>query len=288
MARKARKTAPEEMPDDPSDAVAPAGHNKPPGPSFEMTAEEWRAWMEHVFEALTERRDQLVASFERFRAAYPTIPDDDVQGRAGDLRDKILALVKQATATHTIEKAPILTAQRAVDGYYKAFLSTLETRDSKGKLVPRAQTAINVIVERCTAYALKKEEERRQQAAAEAQRLADEAAAKAAEAAKSMDAEAFGDAAEAAKEAEDAAKYVDAPAAEMSRTYGPLGSVSSLRTRWTFVEAQSDLTELAKAVVAGKAPIEYLDFNHSRISIAVRSEQVRTIPGCAIIEVKSI
>ena len=119
-------------------------------------------------------------------------------------------------------------------------------------------------------------------------RKAEEAAALAKQAAETMQAEAFDQAAAAATVAETAATQAAAPAAELSRTYGSLGSTTSLRTSYKFEPAQSDLMELAKAVVAGNAPLEFLAFNETRINFAVRSEKLREAPGLAIIKVEKV
>ena len=61
----------------------------------------------------------------------------------------------------------------------------------------------------------------------------------------------------------------------------------TLKTTWKFDPEASDLMRLVKAVAAGQAPLYYLTFATVRINVAVRTEKVRAIPGCAITEHKS-
>lgn len=261
---------------------APIGHNEPPRGQIGMTDEEWSAWINHVFEAVDARAAELLASFTRFEAGFPVIEDDSVQGRAGDLKDKIQALIKQAEALHTIEKAPILLASKAVDGKLRGFRGQFLELDSKGRMLPRSNAPLNVITARQTEYVTRKVEESRRIAAADAQRWADEAAAAADAAAATMNAEDLQDAAAASQAADKAATHAAAPAADHARTYGPMGSVTTARGYWRFYPDESDLMALARSVVAGETPLAYLAFNETRIGVAVRTEKVREIPGCVI------
>lgn len=142
-----------------SDA-APIGHNNPPP----TTAEEWTAYLKGRFATHEQRKEALLASYERFQAGYPTITDDVTAAKAGDLRAQIADLVKLAEAVHSQEKAPLLVATRAVDGFLRGFKTPLDN-------------AITDIRGRQTAYLRLKEDEQRR----ELQRRAAEAAALAAE-----------------------------------------------------------------------------------------------------------
>jgi hypothetical protein len=245
--------------------------------------------MAHVFEGLTVRKVDLMASFKRFEDGYPlkraatagASPlgiekwDDEVQGRAGDLRTKFAAVIKQADALHDIEKAPILSAGKAVTGFKNAFLADLNA-------------AVTLIRDRQTIYAAHLENERRLVAEAEARRAHEEADRIAAEAARTMAPEALDKAAEAFGQAALADAEANAPAAALSRVRGQMGSVTSLRTTYKFMPEQSNLMALVRAVASGDAPLAYLQFNETRIGIAVRTEKVRAIPGCVIEEVRSV
>jgi hypothetical protein len=268
----------------PEDAPAPIGHNRPPGASLDLTAEQWIAWLATVFSEATKRRANLMASFARFDAGYPISPNsdgepphgiekwsDDVQGRAGDFRDKLQALVKNAEALHSIEKAPVLVAQRAIDGYLRSFREPLDA-------------AIREIRRRQTVYGNWQEDESRRRAREEAERIRAQAEAALSAAAASLDPDDLQQAADAAADASAAARYAEAAPAEHTRVHGELGSVTSLRKQHVFVPEESDLYELAKAVVLHQAPVSYLAFNETRIRVAIRVEHVRDIPGCKIRE----
>jgi hypothetical protein len=275
MARK--PTKPPEVPEVSPDALPPPTHNQPPVPiiALGMDAEAWAEHMAHVFSGVDARKAELITSYERFKIGFEVIESTDVQGRAGDLKDKIAAVLKNAKALHEIEKAPILVASRAVDGYLKAFSQPLDA-------------AINVINQRRTAFAVKLEQQARAAAQAEAARRQAEADAAAAAAMQSMETEDLQAASDAATDAEQAAAHAAAPAAEHTRVFGEMGSVSSLRTTWKFMPEDSNLMALVKAVAAGKAPIHFLSFNVMRINTAVRSEALRECPGLAIIQDKKV
>ena len=278
----------------------PSGHNQPPErisqPGLDLTPEQWAEWMAHIFEGLEVRAQELIDSFGRFDVAFPIAPPlksgdppigiekwtDDIQGRAGDLRGKLAAVVKQAEHLHGIEKAPILAAAKAVDGFKNGFLARLVERDSKGKLIVTSAKPINTIVRRQTLYARWLEEQSRASAIAESERLKQEAEAEAAAAINTMDPAQLEKTGEAYARAVEAEDFARAPAADHSRVHGPVGSVTSLHSNWQFFPDESDLLVLAKAVVAGNAPLTYLAFNTTRINIAVHSEKVREIQGCVI------
>lgn len=260
-----------------------AGHNNPPTASLDLTAEQWTEWLKHVFEQAAGRKDELLASFKRFENGFPIrrnqVPgeppvgiekwSDDIQGRAGDLRDKLRALVGQAEALHKLEKAPVLVATRAIDGFLRSFKQALDD-------------ALTVIRDRQTVYAQWQEYISRERARDEAEARKREADAAAAAAARTLEPAALDQAAQAAQEAAEAQSFAAAKPAEHTRAFGELGSVTSLRDNWQFVAAESDLMTLVRAVIEGKAPLSYLAFNTRRIELAIRTEKIREIPGCVI------
>ena len=260
----------------------PRTHNNPPepiAPRMDLSPEQWSEWMAHVYAGLIARRAELQPTYDRFFANFPTdaeglkLWDDEIQGRAGDLRNRYRDLVKQAEALHAVEKAPILAASRAVDGYKTAFVQPLSAIIA---LIQRRQTEYATHVE---ALRRKDAEEAARKAQEEADRIAREAMAR--QTPQALDA-----AAKAEERAEELTAQAAAPAADLTRTHGALGSVTSLRTTWKFDAGQSDLAALVAAVAAGQAPMDYLTFNANRINYAVRSEKVRKVPGLAIIEEK--
>jgi hypothetical protein len=251
------------------------GDNRPPAASLTLDAAGWTDWLEHNCAILREREKELLESFGRFDKGFPVILDDDVQGRATDLANKIKDHIKLIGTHHAIEKAPVLVAQRAVDGFFKALAAKLEA-------------ALPVINRRRTAYAEKVEAMRRAVAQAGAKALADKAAAAAAQAIQHDDADALESAARLGNAAQDAADAAHAPAAELSRVYSPLGGVASLTTRWKLDVEASDLLTLVKAIAAGKAPLDFVQFNTTRIGYAIRSEKLRSCPGLAIQEDRKV
>ena len=276
----------------------PIGHNSPPQPiqaSLGLTPEQWSEWMAHVFEGLAARKAELAGAVARFATDYPLVaartPDappigiekwsKDVQGRHGDLRNGLAKIVAQAKTLHGIEKRPVLDAATAIDSAYNSFIKDI-------------QTWIEQIRVRQNAYANYLEAVTRWQAEAEARRLREEAdkAAQVAAAAMSSDAldalDALDAAAEASERAEEAAAVATAPAADLSRVRGVMGSTTSLRTTWVFDPEASNLRTLVKAVAAGLAPIEYLTFNETRIKYLVKSEKLRDAPGLAIVQKRSV
>ena len=260
--------------------VAPAprpamGHNQPPRP---MTAEEVAAGLRDSCADLAARQKEILAGIERFKSKYPVITDDDVQGRAADFAGRTGAIAKwlQLLETRRVtEKEPHLAAERAVDAFFKALTADV----TEGR---------KALIERMTAYANKKEAEARETARreAEAARLRAQEAERLA--LSTMRPAALEAAIDAHQQAERAQAQAQAPAADLSRVHSANGSVTSLRTAWKFDETQSDLMELAKAVVDGRAPVAYLAFNTTRINYAVRSEKIRAIPGCNIREERSV
>jgi two-component system OmpR family response regulator len=118
-----------------------------------------------------------------------------------------------------------------------------------------------MIRNRQTIYANHLEAVTRQQVEAEARRLREEAEAKTAAAAKSLDSDALTVAAEASDRAEEAAAVAAAPAADLTRVRGVMGSTTSLRTTWVFDPDASNLRTLVRAVAEGLARGRAGDFD---------------------------
>lgn len=297
-----KKAAPAEIPETVATEPEPAprDHNQPPEavmqPALGMTPKEWFKWMDHIFEQPRARLDELIEMFGRFKDQYPLSKpavdgdppigiekwDDEVQGKVAKMRDLFRGLQQVGEALHTIQKQPILQASRAVDGYFNQFLDKIGSWDSKKRLILRAPKPLNVMQERSTIYAVYRAAESQRAAKAEADRLAKEAEAKTAAAVQSLEPEAFQEASRAMVEAERAVDTARAPVADHSRVHSDTGVSISLTTRWRFFPEESTLRDLVRAVASGKAPLEYLAFNETRIGFAVRSEKVRSIPGCVI------
>jgi hypothetical protein len=136
-----------------------------------------------------------------------------------------------------------------------------------------------------TAFANKLEAQRREQARLEAERLAIEA--QIAQDAATDDAS-LEVAADVTQAAEAAQALAEAKPSVLSQTRGELGTVVSLRTRWRADYDNASLMELVRAVARGEAPLDYLQFNETRVNYAIRSEKVRKIPGVPVVEERSV
>jgi hypothetical protein len=255
-------------------APPPIGHNQPPTP---LTPEEIAAHLEFVTVALKARKKELLEGAVRFHTKFATITDDETCGKASDFaggKGAMAAWLKTAEEQREKLKAPYLTGGRVVDGWFKQLREDIETEQKK-------------IREKAAAYLNDKEERAREIARKEAEAAAQRAAEAERAAMASLNMDDLNAAATAAREADIAQAHADAKPAEHSRVYGALGTTMSLRQTWKFDPAQSDLMALARAVAAGKAPIEYLQFNEVRINFAVKSEKLRECPGLHIAEVRS-
>lgn len=252
-----------------------ARSNRPIAPS----AQDIREWLADTQAALIKRRDDILAGAARFHAAYPDgIPDEETQGRCADFagaRGIMGVFLKEADSERTREKTPYLAAGRTIDSFFKTLTEPVDKvqADIRGKMA---------------VFASKQEAERREAARLEAERLAAEAAAAEDAAITSMDERDLQNAQDAARIAAEAAAEAEASAAALSRSRGDLGTVVSLRVAYRADFEASDLMALVRAVAAGKAPLEYLAFNTTRIGFAIRSEKIRDIPGVVIREERTV
>lgn len=203
-------------------AVAAAiGDNNPP----DLPPVTARLTEDHA--ALLARRDELLAGMAR---VPDEVADEDTAGRVADFAKQIAAAIKNADTARIAEKEPFLDGGRQVDGFFKKVTDPLD-RAKKG-LADRLTAYQRKVAE---AERLRREEEERRRKV-EADRIAAEAAAKAAAAADdaglddAIAAEAAAD--QAMADAVLAERAADAKPAELARTRGDFGAVSSLRTFW--------------------------------------------------------
>lgn len=219
-------------------------------------------------ESLVNRAYQLLEAEDR---VPPEIGDDDQAGKVGDLVRLITAAVQTAELARKTEKEPHMAAARTVDGFFK------EISEPLGELKTR-------VSRRLTAYLTAKAERERRAREEEARRLREEAEKQAAAAAK---AEAAAPAAAAivmeqalATEAQAviAERAVEAKPAELSRTRGDVGSVSSLKTRW--VGEVSDRAALDLEALRPYIPVAALQ---TALNGAIKAG-VREIKGCRIFQ----
>ena len=209
------------------DALAELLHHNNPPPDL-LVGDALRDKLAGENGDLIRRRDDLLAAAGRI----PAIDSDDIAGRVSDYIKQLTALTKAAESKRTDAKEPYLEGGRNIDGFFKGITDP----------VARTKTAIE---RRLTDY-LREKEARARREREEQERLAREAAETAhreaeARARALADEQSLQAAIAAEKAAEtasaDLVKAAQAAAvkpAELSRTRGDYGAVSSLRTQWVF------------------------------------------------------
>jgi hypothetical protein len=271
------------------------GHNLPAALDPDMLREQLA--LDHS--ELIDRAQDLLAGVDRFVENHSEINDDDVNGRAGDFVKQITTHAKAVDQAREAAKRPYNVAGDTVQAFFK-----------KGML-DNLMVGADRVRKAMTSYAVRKEEAARRAAAEEAQRKANEARAAEAEARRlaqiaadeeaarrAADApapapavaeaahEAVGKqldvAASAYNDAERAQERALAKPAELSRTRGDLGSVSSLRAEWKFeVEDVS------------KVPVGFIQVNEAMVKAHMKSNRdangiPQAVPGIRFFETKKI
>lgn len=159
---------------DATTVAAPPGPGHNQGPldlSLVLNADQLLADLQADTVALFQRKEELVAAFERFQTATKDgITSDEVLARAGDFSRQLSALLQAIDARRVAIKKPVLDAQRTIDGFFKRDLSDP---------IDAAKAAVG---KKADVYVMEKRREAERRAAeeaarvrAEAQRLAEEA-----------------------------------------------------------------------------------------------------------------
>jgi hypothetical protein len=215
------------------------GANMPPADL--LLGEPLRERLSEENAALLRRRDELLAAAER----VPPITDEDISRKVTDFIVQLNACSKASEAAREGAKGPYLQGGREVDGFFKHIAEPLQN------VKRRIEASLTVYLRQKEATERREREERERQAREEAarkQREADEAAAamrKDSDLVEAVERQRLAEQAEADRIKAEAA--ANAKAAELSRTRGEYGGVSSLRTFWTFADldrAQLDLEAL--------------------------------------------
>jgi hypothetical protein len=176
---------------------------------------------------LIARRDALVEAVGR---VPETIDNDDVAGKVADFIKQISVTAKAAEDSRVEAIKPHLEAQRAVGGFFKKLTEPLDA----------AKARLN---DRLTAHLRRKADAERARIAEEQRQAAIRAEE---EAAKNQDA--FGlPAVDEAPAPEPVAR--ETKAADLSRTRGDYGSVTSLRETWEF-----EITDIKAIPLASLRP----------------------------------
>jgi hypothetical protein len=145
----------------PMNAIAPIGHNHPPVIDLAAALEPraLKAWIDSRLEPHTARAALLTAGYGRFLTATAGgIANDNADERAVDFAEQIRQAIAATDATRVAIKAPVLAAQKAIDGAAKII--------SDG-LLP----AFTEVKARHTAFLVAKDAEIRRLAAEEAERM---------------------------------------------------------------------------------------------------------------------
>ncbi len=201
------------------------GANNPPA-NADPVLERLQA--DHV--NLIDRRDALLAGMER---APTDIVSEDIAGKMADfVHRQIDPFIKESEATHKAEKQPYLENGRTVDGFLHALIDDIK----------RGKAALNVTRKR---YADAKDAEKRRvreiaerKAREEQQRLERDAEEKAKAMDSDKDIAAAIDAEFAASQArvvaDKATQAAAAKPAELGRTRGAHGGMTTLKTFWAY------------------------------------------------------
>lgn len=185
------------------------------------------------------------------------ITDDFIAGHSADFANELRGEATALDATRTKIKAPVLHAQRLIDGEAK-------------KLTDRLTSAKATVEYRMTTYLQEKEVRARAEAKAEADRLAAEADAAIEAAQHDGGIHAQEVAVAAIQEAQTAASVAEAKPLELTRTRSQGGSLAGLRDNWVYtVEKLSDV------------PSHLLQINDAAVKLAIK-QGTREIPGLKI------
>jgi hypothetical protein len=230
--------------------------------SLALDADQLLADLRADTAALAARTDDLVAAFGRFQARTADgIADDVVLAQAGDFVRQLRAHIAAVDSRRTVVKAPVLAAQRAIDGFFKAALAEPVEHAIKG-----VTHAVDDYMRRLRAIEAERAREEAARQRAEADRMAREAEQR--RSASLMDA---------AVEAEAKAEALEAAPVAVEPVRSDLGTTISTRhglwkvrvTDITLVPAQylvineAVLIATARtnpAIAAGQQPVPGVEF----------------------------
>lgn len=221
---------------DTAERPATLGDNNPP-PDL-LVGDALRFELETNNASLVKRRDELLAA----EARIPAIEDDDVAQRVTDFVKQVAAAAKAADTARVGAKEPYLEGGRTVDGFFKHISDPLLDLKKRveGKLTKylrekeaaeRRRREEEARLAREEEDRLRREREEAERAVRDQQTLDNAIAAETAEQ-------------QAAADTVNAEKAAAAKPAELSRTRGEYGGLSSLRTEWTFADLDREEIDL--------------------------------------------
>ena len=215
-------------------------------------------WLEYQYAEHTTRTTDLMEAYGRFLEVTANgIGDDALVGRATDFAKQITTEAKATDETRTRIKAPVLHAQRLIDGEAK-------------KLTDKLNSAVATITTRITMFLRAKEEAARKASEEEAARLQAEAEAKIMEAQQSGQQDQIDTAIEAIDKAQAAAAVAEATPLDLSRVRSQMGSLTGLKSNWVY-----DVVDLTKV------PAHLLTINDAAVKLAIK-QGAREIAGLKI------
>jgi len=206
------------------------------------------AWLEYEYAKHLLRKTALLMRHEKFLAVTNDgINDDVMAGHASDFKNDLKDEIADMNATRSRIKAPVLHAQRLIDGEAK-------------KMTDALGMAMSQVLARLTDYLRRKEAEERAAAEMEAARLA-LAAQEAMELADQVNTPSAIDAAVlAVQEAQLAEIMATARPVELTRTRSQAGSLTGLKDNWQY-----------RVVDISAVPAVYLTVNDVMIKAAMKS-----------------
>ena len=213
-------------------------------------------WLTDKFLPREVRGIELMTAYKRFLSATAAgITTEDTAGKATDFAKMLKAEVKEIDLTRTANKAPVLLAERQIDGIGRKFSEPLVA-------------AMTEVEKRVTVYMRARDQEVRRLAAEEAARKEAEAQALLDQANEAADAGDFETEDEILAHAAEVATETAPPEPVRLRTQ--IGSTTALKDNWVYT-----VDELAKV------PVAYLLINDTVVKAAIRSG-TRSIPGLTI------
>ena len=216
------------------------------------------AYLDYQFADHVSNVAVLSVRFDKFlTVTRDGIGDDVMVGHATDFTKELRDEINATDATRTRIKAPVLHAQRLIDGGAK-------------KLTDKLAAASTTVTSRITEYLRKKEAALRVAAEQEAARLQAEAEARIAEAQATATIEAHDSAVEAIEQAQAAVAVAEAKPLELTRTRSAGGGLTGLKDNWVY-----EILDLTKV------PAHLLTINDAAVKLAVKQGS-REIPGLRI------
>lgn len=219
----------------PSPAGPGPGHNLPVVDlARSLEPETLAVWLDGQFAPQVAVVGELLASYSRFLFATSSgIASEEVAGRAADLALKMRDATAETEKARVRIKAPVLAAQRAIDGAAKAVEDRL--------VAPLVE-----IRRRVTVFLQAKEIEVRRLAMIEAARAEAEASRLMQEASRQGSAEVVKQAIEAIGQQQEAEAIVTGSSADVTRVHSKGGS-ASLAENWTYTVV--NIAEVPRAVL---------------------------------------